>query len=69
MSKRAKLPQSPRHVPIYDEDWEFIKTYWGQGTGRELGGPGPTVREIVHLYVRHTKAKQEQRLDEEGLGL
>ena len=68
MSKRAKLPQTSRHVPIYNEDWEFAKTYWGQGSGRELG-PGPAVREIVHLYIKSIRAKQEQQLDVEGLGL
>lgn len=62
MSKKALLPQSPRHILIYDEDWEFLVREYGPGSPSGIGA-GPAIRALVHRQVRAMKAELERRLD------
>lgn len=54
MSKKSILPQSRRHVMMYDEDWDFLMSYYEQEPqGRP--SPGIAVKEIVHKRVMAMK--------------
>ncbi len=59
MSRKSVLPQSPHHVMIFDEDWEFIREHYGPGSQSGLG-ISPTIQNIIHAYVRRLRAKAEQ---------
>lgn len=63
MSKRKRLPASPRHIMIYDEDWEFLTNHFGRHTSRPLGA-GPVVCEIIHSRVKALKQKLIEALEE-----
>lgn len=63
MSRRLPLPQSRRHVLIFDEDWNFLNTWFGDSSTVKTG-VGPAIRAIVHQRVEYLKAKQAARLDE-----
>lgn len=62
MIKRSELPASPRHVLIYDEDWDFLVEHFGAG-GSKLGTSN-ALRAIIHSSVQHLKAKIELRREE-----
>lgn len=64
MSKKSVLPQSRRHIWVYDEDWEFL-SHWNQSTRGP--GNGATIREIIHNRVRAAKEKQVRALDNHHL--
>ena len=66
MTRRSPLPQTPHHVSIYDEDWEFIQTWYGSGApaGRRLGASA-AIREIVNTKVRQLRQLQIAGMDEE----
>lgn len=50
MSKKSRLPQSPHHVLIYDEDWEYLETRFGP-TGFRPVGVSAVIRGLVHNKV------------------
>ena len=62
MSKKARLPQSRRHILVYDEDWEWLDTHFGATSPRPIG-VGPSCREIIHKHVQDIKAKFQEALD------
>lgn len=62
MSKKAALPQSRRHVMIYDEDWEFLQQEFGQGSKSEIG-VGVAIKTIVHAKVQDMKARANEAFD------
>lgn len=62
MSKKSVLPQSPRHILVYDEDWDFLMQHYGPGSAKPLG-VSRSIREIIHQRVLGLKAKQVNALD------
>jgi hypothetical protein len=50
MSRKAKFPQSPKHVLIYDEDWEYLETRFGLA-GLKPVGVSNVIRALVHQRV------------------
>jgi hypothetical protein len=50
MSRKGKLPQSPHHLLIYDEDWDFLSELFGKNSSRPVG-VSYVIREIVHQTV------------------
>ncbi len=58
MKKSEILAQSPRHILVYDEDWDYIETHFGRDSPAKLGA-GKAIRGIVHSFVRRLKAKAE----------
>jgi hypothetical protein len=50
MSRKGKLPQSPHHLLIYDEDWDFLSELFGKNSSRPIG-VSYVIREIVHQKV------------------
>ena len=71
MSRKARLPQSPRHVLIYNEDWEYLETRFGP-QGIKPVGVSNVVRALIHQKVTTwreaenaaaTKLKRESRTD------
>lgn len=67
MSRRKKLPSSPRHVLIYDEDWQFLQEMFGKHTQQPIG-PGAAICDIVHSKVKAFRAKIIGKLDDEAPG-
>lgn len=63
MSKKALLPQTRRHILVYDEDWEYLLKNFGPGShGFGLGVSG-AIRQIVHQRVQGLKARENGELD------
>ncbi len=62
MTRRGDKPQRPRHVPILDEDWEWLERAYGQLSASKMG-PGPAIRGIVNIFVKSQKAKEQALLD------
>ncbi len=62
MSRRSELPQSRRHVLIFDEDWEFLEANYGQYSANRIG-VGVAVRRIVHQQVRFLRQKAQDLAD------
>lgn len=63
MTRRLPLSQSRRHVLIFDEDWEFLNTWFGNSSSVKTG-VGPAIRAIVHQRIEYLRAKQAASLDE-----
>jgi len=57
VSKRSLFPQSRRHIWVYDKDWAFLDSHFGD-TSESRMGVGAMVREIVHNYCERLKARQ-----------
>lgn len=57
MSKRSVLPQSRRHLLLYDEDWEFIEQRFCADNGNT---PGVLIREMLHRRVMELREKENQ---------
>jgi hypothetical protein len=66
MSKKALLPQSRRHVMIYDEDWDWLERHYGQGSPHEKIGISGAVKTLVHKFVSKSRDNLLQRLDQTG---
>lgn len=62
MTRRAPRPQKARHVPITDEDWDYLDRAYGPGSERKIG-VGPAIRAIVSKHVQIMKAKEQALLD------
>ena len=62
MSKRSVLPQSRRHILVYDEDWEFLDTAFGKDTEKPIG-VGVAIRQLIHASVSRMKADIQRALD------
>jgi hypothetical protein len=58
MSKKSPLPQSRRHVMLYDEDWDWLQAEFGQKIG-----VGAAIKVIVHRKVQDMKAKANEAFD------
>jgi hypothetical protein len=65
MSKKSLLPQKPRHILVYDEDWEFIYENYGPYS-ESRRGTSSTIRDIIHIFVRRLKAKATDLQDAAG---
>lgn len=63
MSKKSRLPQSPRHILVYDEDWKFIHSLCGPNGARADIGVGNFIRELIHSKVSELRAKYHGLLD------
>lgn len=50
MSKRSRLPQFPRHILIYNEDWEYLETRFGPA-GIKPVGVSNVIRALIHKQV------------------
>lgn len=62
MSKRAERPQSPRHILVFDEDWEFLEQTFGK-TGVRPIGVSVAIRKIIHQKVGEIRAELIRRVD------
>lgn len=47
MTKKTELPQSRRHVLIFDEDWDFLSANYGPSGPKPIG-VSAAIRKIVH---------------------
>lgn len=63
MSKKAQFPQSPHHILVFDEDWEYLQRTYGAESGNRLG-VSPIIRQIIHAYVQRLRARTESAMSE-----
>jgi hypothetical protein len=56
--KPNKLPSRPRHIRIYDEDWDFLDLAFGRNSPKPVGATA-AVRSIVHSYCKRLKEKAQ----------
>lgn len=59
--RKGKLPQTRRHILVYDEDWAFLHQWFGKNS--PISSVSEAVRAIIHDKVREFKARQEQAVD------
>lgn len=64
MTRKARLPQRPRHIHVFDEDWDFLFEHFGPHSTSRFGVAN-AIREMVHTQVRRFKAKEIQLADVE----
>lgn len=64
MTKRSLIPQSRRHVHVYDEDWEFLAGIYSPDNGTSIRGPSHAIREIVHRQVGKIRERSERMIDQ-----
>jgi hypothetical protein len=62
VSRKSPLPQSPHHVLVFDEDWEFLLRNYGPDSPSKMG-VGPAIRQIVHAKVLQLRAQIVARQD------
>jgi hypothetical protein len=62
----------PRHVRIYDEDWNLIEATFGRNSAKPIGTT-KLIREIVHTWVERLRVKADgigeaelRAMEEEG---
>lgn len=63
MSKKSRLPQSPRHIMIFDEDWEFLMGAFGPYSERRLG-VSRALQEHIHIWIKRMRAREIGIMDE-----
>jgi hypothetical protein len=67
MVKKTDRPTTPRHVLIYDEDWEFLERYFGAGAPRHRRvGCGHICREYIHEGVMELRRRIAEHSDYEA---
>jgi hypothetical protein len=49
MAKKSELPQSPHHLYVWDEDWEYLISRFGQG-GVNPVGVSDVIRRLVAAW-------------------
>lgn len=62
MTRRARLPHSPHHISIYNEDWDFLMEMFGPN-GLHPMGVTEIIREAIHRQVGNYRAKYRKGLD------
>jgi hypothetical protein len=62
MSRKSALPQSRRHLMIFDEDWEFLDSQYGMYSASKIG-VGTAVKMLVHQRVMQIKARATELFD------
>lgn len=62
MSRKTAIPQRPHHVPVYNEDWEFLETYCSAKADTKLS-PGVVIREMVHKRIMGLREQMNQEVD------
>jgi hypothetical protein len=62
VSKKSPLPQTRRHVFLFDEDWAYLLLHYGPDSVNKVG-VSETVKSIIHAYVKRMKARVDLRLD------
>lgn len=68
MSRRGRLPQSPHHINLYDQDWDFLQSMLGPNAPPLPGGKRPPgvnefIKELVHKKVNELRARYYGGLD------
>ena len=58
MTRKALLPQRPRHILVFDEDWDYLRDNYGPHSAHPCG-ISPAIRQIIHGYVRRLRAHEE----------
>lgn len=57
MSKKSIMPQTSRHIIIYDEDWELLETCYG-ASGLKPIGISTVLRALIHQFVTQIREAQ-----------
>lgn len=62
MTKKNSQPSSRRHIWVFDDDWKYLEKMFGPASDSRLG-VGPTIRQIIHIYVGNLQNKERQIMD------
>ena len=60
--RKGAQSQSRRHIHIYDEDWEWLLKHFGPESPERFG-TSKAVRNIIHAFVKASKARQQTAID------
>lgn len=64
MSKKSLLPQSRRHIHVFDEDWEWLTMHYGDAAPpRYRIGISAAIRALIHQKVLALRARQDRAVD------
>jgi hypothetical protein len=62
MSKKSDRPTTPRHILIYDENWEFLERYFGAGApSNRRYGVGFMCRKLIDQGVQEMRQRMAQQ--------
>lgn len=68
MTKKSDRPTTPRHILIYDDNWEFLERYFGTNAPRTRRyGTGYMCRKIIDEKVKEMKERMQLLLSEEEM--
>ncbi len=62
MSKKVELPQTRRHILIFDEDWDYLEQNYGANGAKPIG-ISAAIRKIIHAKVLGLRAKVSSAMD------
>jgi hypothetical protein len=65
MPRKSEIPQTRRHVHIYDEDWEWLNRNYGPDSESKVG-ISTAIRQIIHKFVSTKQAEIQERIDGNG---
>lgn len=65
MTKRSILPQSRRHVWLYDEDWEWLEKAYGRAGAKPIG-VSLALKTLIHNVIKEKRAKFEELMDQQA---
>ena len=65
MTRKSEIPQTRRHVHIYDEDWEWLNRAYGPDSESKVGISN-AIRQIIRKFVTTKKAEIQERIDTNG---
>lgn len=67
MTKKSDRPTTPRHILIYDDNWEFLERYFGAGAPRNRRyGTGFMCRRLIDEGVKAMRLRMQSVVEEEN---
>lgn len=55
-------PQSPHHIYIFDEDWQWIEEHYGPKSESKIG-ISQFIRSLVHKFVSNMRDREVTEID------
>ena len=63
MTKKSDRPTTPRHILIYEDNWNFLERYFGASAPRNRRfGTGFMCRKLIDEGVKAMRLRMQQQL-------
>lgn len=66
MSRKTDRPTTPRHILIYNDNWDFLQRYFGDGAppNRRFGA-GFMCRKLIDKAIREMQDQMKMSMEKE----